>query len=538
MKVRVIALLDGAEVPAWQTAALRKISESQDLILVSLLFGNKRSRGPGINRLLYWYGLLDRRMFPYRPDALKKSDLSVALPGIPCRSVTFEDVGDGSSRLSPADVESTRVEQPDVILYFGDRRLTGDLLSVPISGLWDFSLGETHSFGRSEPVLRELMADSPVVRSAMHVVSKDAENRGTLSTSYSRVHKLSLHKGRNISLWKSASLPVRKLRDLARLGADGFRKSSVKSPPEFVTTPIQAPGIMTSLVFLFRQCWRVVRALMVKAFFFDQWTLAFSLGNGFGTSFQNFQVVTPPRDRFWADPHILKGDNGWHVFLEEYLYASGRGHISVMTIGEDGSWTTPRPVLKQDYHLSYPFVFSWEGVRYMIPETSKNRTIELYECTDFPDSWVLKRILMNQVRAVDATLLHDQNRWWLFANMAEQDGAETTDELFLFSSDDFLEGSWTPHPLNPIVSDCRTARPAGRVFEYQGEMYRPSQDCSEEYGGGINFNRITRLTEQEYEEVLVDSYKPRWDKNIFGLHSYAIADGLKVVDLCVKRRKW
>jgi hypothetical protein len=174
----------------------------------------------------------------------------------------------------------------------------------------------------------------------------------------------------------------------------------------------------------------------------------------------------------------------------------------------------------------------------MIPETSKNRTIELYQCSRFPDSWVLSEVLMEQVRAVDTTLLHHNGRWWLFTNIAEQDGGETTDELFLFYADDFRTTGWTPHAMNPIVSDCRRSRPAGRIFEHEGFLYRPSQDCSEEYGGGINFNRIVRLSEDEYEEVPVSSYKPGWDKRVIGLHSYSYDDNVKVIDLCVRRRRW
>jgi len=139
---------------------------------------------------------------------------------------------------------------------------------------------------------------------------------------------------------------------------------------------------------------------------------------------------------------------------------------------------------------------------------------------------------------VDVTVFFHQSKWWMFANIAECEGHETLDELFLFYADDFRTDAWTPHPLNPVVSDVRNARPAGRVFEYQGSLIRPAQDCSKGYGGAINLNRIVRLDEQHYEEVQLQTVSPSWGKNLIGLHTISIESGLTVIDLCEKKLKF
>jgi hypothetical protein len=55
-------------------------------------------------------------------------------------------------------------------------------------------------------------------------------------------------------------------------------------------------------------------------------------------------------------------------------------------------------------------------------------------------------------------------------------GARDTDELhFYFAS---LDCEWTAHPMNPVVSDVRCARPAGRTFEHDGVLVSPGQDSS------------------------------------------------------------
>ena len=133
-----------------------------------------------------------------------------------------------------------------------------------------------------------------------------------------------------------------------------------------------------------------------------------------------------------------------------------------MEIDEEGRWKQPYPVLERPYHLSYPFVFEHDGNTYMLPETAANGTIELYECEEFPHRWVLKKTMMEGVYAVDSTLHFHEGRWWLFTNIRDNEGASSDDELFLFFADSPLAENWTPHPLNPIVSDASCARPAGR----------------------------------------------------------------------------
>jgi hypothetical protein len=145
---------------------------------------------------------------------------------------------------------------------------------------------------------------------------------------------------------------------------------------------------------------------------------------------------------------------------------------------------------------------------------------------------------MNGVRAVDSTLVYYRSKWWMFVNMAEHEGNEMFDELYLFYADDFRTNAWTPHPLNPIVSDIRNARPAGRVFEHEGFLIRPAQDCSSGYGSATNLNRIVKLSETEYEEVLLQTIRPSWERNLVGLHTISVDHGLTVIDLCRRTWRW
>ena len=174
----------------------------------------------------------------------------------------------------------------------------------------------------------------------------------------------------------------------------------------------------------------------------------------------------------------------------------------------------------------------------MVPESSESRTIDLYECINFPDQWRLKITLMKGVKAVDTILFHSQGKWWLFTAIAEQAAAAPQVELFLFYSDELFTDRWQAHPMNPIVSDVKRARAAGGIFVKDGMLFRPSQNCSDIYGYGFDLNEIIVLSETEYYESTVTSVRPDGCKRIIAMHTYANRGDLTVMDFLTRRPKW
>jgi len=273
-------------------------------------------------------------------------------------------------------------------------------------------------------------------------------------------------------------------------------------------------------------------------FFLDQWMILTSnAADADPLQWSAFQPIVPWADRYWADPFPVRRDDRNYIFIEEKMYARRRGHIACLMVDEQGGLQSQQVVLERPYHLSYPFVFEHRGEMYMLPETAQNRTLEAYRCVRFPDRWELAATLMRGIYAVDATLLEYQNQWWLFANVKEK-GGSSLDALYLFHSDNPLSSQWTPHPRNPIVHDIRSARPAGRIFLRGGELIRPSQDNSRRYGYAINFNRIVKLSETEYEEVTETHFEPPRRTKILATHTFNRSEGLTVIDAVIRRWKF
>ena len=171
----------------------------------------------------------------------------------------------------------------------------------------------------------------------------------------------------------------------------------------------------------------------------------------------------------------------------------------------------------------------------MMPEMAAHGVQEVYRALTFPSEWVLDRELKFDKPICDPTLLQHEGRWWLFAATAPTPDSDYI-ELSLYHSSTPL-GPWQPHPMNPVLSDARSARPAGRLFRTGGALVRPAQDGTPVYGSSIVLKRVVRLTEEEYAEEVIGRFDPLWRDDLVGTHTINAAGAVTAFDIRVRRRR-
>ena len=231
----------------------------------------------------------------------------------------------------------------------------------------------------------------------------------------------------------------------------------------------------------------------------------------------------------WADPFPLATPGQELLFIEEYVREAHRGRLAVVELDDSArGWRTVRTILELPTHLSYPLVFQWEGAWYLMPEQAATGSLELYRAEAFPERWIWHSTLLPGVAAADATLAQIDGRWWLFAAIAVGSGT-AADELHLFHADSPL-GPWIAHARNPVVSDVRTARPAGRLFQRDGRWYRPAQDGAISYGHSIAILRIERIDLHGYQERIIQTIRPTWLPGLVATHTLNADAHLTAID--------
>ena len=542
--------MEGYHLSAWTHKMIEDIMASDyasvDLVVVGNNQGDEeepKNKPTSTNilikkLLLALYSKLIERQ-THLPDALEEVNCESKFSNISSIKVNTIKEQLADYFLSD-DIKKIKDHDIDILINCGFRSFRGDILNVAKYGIWSLHHGD-NNLNRGGPAgYWESMGNWPETGSELQIMSEDLDNGEVIYRSFSNTDTLSLQDNRSTYLWKSLAFIPRKMEELYDLGEEKFfTKVKHENPhPTFYSERLYTEPTNVELARLtFNKIKEKVKVLYDNKFGLEQWILMFHLKDEFSSSLWRYKKIIPPKDRFWADPHIIYQDNTYYIFLEELPYSTDKGHISLITMDEKGNYSKPELVLDKPYHLSYPFIFEHENELYMIPESVANRTVELYKCVDFPLKWEFQMNLMEDVRAVDATLLFHNNKWWMFTNMVENDGASSWDELFLFSSENLLSQDWQPHPMNPVISDVKSSRPAGKIFIEDGRIYRPSQNCSVRYGYGFNINEITVLDDKNYSETIVSKVEPNWDKDIIGTHTFNRVNALHIIDAIYKRKK-
>ena len=246
--------------------------------------------------------------------------------------------------------------------------------------------------------------------------------------------------------------------------------------------------------------------------------------------------IDNPKNRFLSDPFLVKRNGKHYCFVEDFDYSKNKGCISTYEITKDG-YKDLGIALVEDFHLSYPYLFEYDGELYMCPETNAKHDIRLYRCAEFPLKWEFHKSIMTNVSAVDTGIFYHGNKWWLMSNIDKSPIGDHSSQLHIFYSSTPLSEDWIAHNNNPVVFDPLKARNGGlikdgpdvfRVYQRQGFNL---------YGEAFGVAKITALDPNTYREESLFEVEPEFFPNIRGSHTYNYTEGLLVFDYHKRSKK-
>jgi hypothetical protein len=199
-----------------------------------------------------------------------------------------------------------------------------------------------------------------------------------------------------------------------------------------------------------------------------------------------------------AHPFMVTEDSKYYLFFTVKYGATEEGGIGLAESDNGFDWEYQQLVVDEPYVVAYPYVFKWQEDYYMIPETHTEPSIRLYKATDFPLKWTYEKDLLSGDIFISASVIHYNGMWWMFVS------PEGNHTLRLFYAPD-LTGTWTEHPLSPIVEkNPDIARPGGRLLVYENSLYRMGQDCAPSYGNQVHAFHITEISPTSYKEEMIE----------------------------------
>ena len=547
-KLRIGILVDDNMIPLWAYRMIEtlKIEGVCELVLALRVnaestMQNSLARNffKNSTKLFFnFYNFWDKKINKCIPNALETRNL---------KDLLSEDSTIINLQLSGGDVEKQNLEaikkhELDILITLNNDHFHPNLPQVARLGAWSFQQFELGDTCTDLTGVREVLEGREETEITLQATFGEHKKSLLLYKTRFSTDPFSINRNKHIFYWIASSIILLKIKELNKLGEEVFLEKikPLNEAPFFNSK--KAPKVPSNKEMLVYAPKLMLLKLLDKfdsTFNFHQWILLFKIGTSdkISTDLTRFQKIIPPRDRFWADPFILKREDKYYIFFEELIYRDNKGYICFIEMDQNGNYTEPVKILERNYHLSYPFLIEEHNELFMIPESKQNNTIELYKCKEFPFKWELEKVLMKNIKAVDTTILFQNNKYWLFCNITNSDIPLAQDELHLFYSDKLNSDNWIRHPKNPIVSDFKRSRPAGKIFKYKNKLYRPAQNGLKHYGYGIAINEIVELTENSYKEELIESILPDWEKDILGTHTINSLSHLTVVDALINRKK-
>lgn len=273
---------------------------------------------------------------------------------------------------------------------------------------------------------------------------------------------------------------------------------------------------------------------LIKYRFLKHFSIAYkecSIDSILNKSVLDFQSLKNPNCEFLADPFIFKNSEKPIIFAEYIPKKSSYGQIVKLTFDKISSEYTLTTLIQSNSHFSYPFILQMNSTAYLMPENSQSKTTRLYKLRASQSTGLEVSEITELFKAdplVDPTIAKIGDFYWLFCAKVDDLG-ETNDKLYIYYSTDGYT-NWQPHYLNPVVINVTKARPAGPILRINSKLFRPSQNCSTQYGKEIILNEIIKLTPTEFEEVPRLRLKPASRSGIQRIHHISYSDSLIVID--------
>ncbi|MFC1527595.1 hypothetical protein ACFL5D_02470 [Candidatus Neomarinimicrobiota bacterium] len=443
-----------------------------------------------------------------------------------CRTYTK---GKYSQYFEESDLNKIKSYDIDVILRFGFNIIRGEILKLPTYGVWSFHHGNYLKYRGGPPGFWEIYNEDPWSGAILQKLTDKLDDGIVLYKNQFITNLSSYSKNKNKLFLGTTKWPSIICRNILSVNDKNiFIKSKTSTAPIYT-----APTNLQTIKYFYIIIKHRIKSIFKKTSNIKRelWAIGINKNPVYNliNSSKPIEIewIEPPPNQFYADPFLVKKDDTSYIFFEDYSYQEEKGRISFIETKDFETFSDAKPAIDTPFHLSYPFILTYQGKYYCIPEQHSTGEVALYEAESFPDGWTKKAILLKNFHGIDPTIIRYDNLWWMFiANQKDNDSSK----LHLFYSDN-LVGHWKPHKHNPVKIFPKMTRPAGAIIEHNGKLIRPAQNCTVTYGGSIIFYEIVKLSTEDFKEVFIGELLPNLNsKYPDGLHHIIQNNNITIID--------
>lgn len=237
-------------------------------------------------------------------------------------------------------------------------------------------------------------------------------------------------------------------------------------------------------------------------------------------------IKYPNYKRDWlADPFLLSEDEKSISFLaEQWIEAKGKGQIVKVVISKPTYKVEKISViLELDTHLSYPNIYRENNEIYVYPENYQSGIFSIYRYN--PDIEKLENpISLINAPLLDAQVIKLKGKYYVLS-IGYEGSREENKKLYIYQARTLFG---TYNLIQTIEDGNLYQRGGGQIIKRNDEVIRPTQDCDEDYGKAVIFQKIS-FDQEHIREEIVGKLMPSADYPE-GLHTYNVLGETCIID--------
>lgn len=229
----------------------------------------------------------------------------------------------------------------------------------------------------------------------------------------------------------------------------------------------------------------------------------------------NINVIKHHYTQGWfADPFVLDvTEDNIFLLVEEWHYADRRGRISKLTIDRKTyTLMDVTPLLQLGSHLSFPAIQRVGEEVFVYPENAKGKGLVMYRYNKQAE--VLEECgVLTTMPLLDAVITKGFGPEYVFATTLNNPSRE----LLWF---ELVDGKAIESGVITLADE--TARNAGDWFVRDGRVYRPAQDCNQNYGGSMILQEVSLYGgEFSFKDIVrIETTSKRYNTGCHTLNQY------------------
>lgn len=492
----------------WQVNVLNKLLELdyvQPVLLLSPHYSSE-SKKSFLDKLFSRKLFFQIRNKFFRHPLQQPVSLPETLKTVKVHTVNVKLKGKHSEYFDDATIELLKQISPDFILRFGMNIIRGEALNCAKYGIWSYHHGDPESFRGGPPCFWEVFKNTKTHGAILQRLTNTLDSGIVLKQGCFSVTNHSWRETLNACYNHTDSWVKQVCIDINNGTANYIDSTPISSEAKIYTYP----GNFTMMGFAIKILFRKLTFHFKRIFKAEIWKIhTGEIDEKNGINFESIKGHShTKKNAYLADPFFIEENGETKIICENYSYKNRKGKISVMNLNGKIEYD----LTDSTTHYSYPFTLYHQNKWYCMPEQAEKNRISLYEIDFHTHRLINEVVLLDNVRAFDPTLHYHEGKWWLFYAL-KTTGSNTALHI---AYNEKLDKNFSLHENNPVKQDVRSSRPAGRMFESNGHLFRPSQDCSETYGGKIMVNKIVKLNTTEFREEFMHALFPL--ENQQGLH--------------------